>query len=97
MTGHNEWSEDWASEISEEPLPRGGEYRLRRLRETTRTLLAVVLVALLGLIAVAYPVSAAVLDDDRWTRVEPTLTLLFSGLTGLTGAAIAFYFTASRD
>jgi hypothetical protein len=54
------------------------------------------LLGLLTVIAITYPIAAAVLAQDRWLRVEAVLNFTFAGIVGLVGTAVAFWFSERR-
>jgi drug/metabolite transporter (DMT)-like permease len=76
-----------------EPVVR----EIQGLRERTRGRLVFALVGILGALVVAFPVCAAFVPDTRWDRVEAQLTGIITGVVGLVGIAVGWYFGSGSN
>lgn len=75
--------------------PQLRPYDKERTRETTRVVLAVVLVVLWAVVVVL-PLWQVAVRHTAWSDLEPMVAVLLPAVTGIVGSAVGFYFGAEK-
>jgi drug/metabolite transporter (DMT)-like permease len=85
--------------LTEKVQPTAGPVvrEIHGMRERTRGRLVFSLVGILGVLVVAFPVCAAFVPDARWDRVEAQMTGIITGVIGLVGIAVGWYFGSGSN